>query len=138
MVPIIIELSLNDYGYYEENSDIFSCAGFKVESFGLSSIKLSEVPYFLGKLDAKQFFLSILDNLKNLGSGKTVEVKYNKIANLACKAAVKANDELSRDEMEKLLYDLRYLDDPFHCPHGRPTILKFSSYEIDKMFKRIV
>ena len=138
MVPIVIELSLNDYGYFEEDKDIFENAGFKVEGFGMSSIKLNEVPYFLGKLDARGFFLLILDNLKNLGSGKTVEVKYNKIASLACKAAVKANDVLSEEEMQKLLYDIRFLDDPFHCPHGRPTIIKFTSYEIDKMFKRIV
>ena len=138
MVPLVIELSLNDYGYYEENKDIFENSGFKVESFGMSSIKLSEVPYFLGKLDAKGFFLLILDNLKNLGSGKTVEVKYNRIATLACKAAVKANDILSDSEMKQLLYDIRFLDDPFHCPHGRPTIIKFTSYEMDKMFKRIV
>ena len=138
IVPLVIELSLNDYGYYEENKDIFEQSGFKVESFGISSIKLSEVPYFLGKLDAKGFFLLILDNLKNLGSGKTVEVKYNKIATLACKAAVKANDTLSEKEMKQLLYDMRFLDDPFHCPHGRPTIIKFSSYDLDKIFKRIV
>ncbi|WP_297437054.1 DNA mismatch repair endonuclease MutL [uncultured Clostridium sp.] len=138
MVPIVIELSLNDYGYFEEDKDIFENAGFKVEGFGMSSIKLNEVPYFLGKLDAKGFFLLILDNLKNLGSGKTVEVKYNKIASLACKAAVKANDVLSEEEMQKLLYDIRFLEDPFHCPHGRPTIIKFTSYDIDKMFKRIV
>lgn len=138
MVPIVIELSLNDYGYYEENKDIFENSGFKIESFGMSSIRLSEVPYFLGKLDAKGFFLLILDNLKNLGSGKTVEVKYNKIATLACKAAVKANDELSDSEMNELLYNIRFLDDPFHCPHGRPTIIKFTNYDIDKMFKRIV
>ncbi|MGL5069434.1 MAG: DNA mismatch repair endonuclease MutL [Sarcina sp.] len=138
MVPLVIELSLNDYGYYEENQDIFEHSGFKIESFGISSIKLSEVPYFLGKLDAKGFFLLILDNLKNLGSGKTVEVKYNRIATLACKAAVKANDVLSDGEMQQLLYDIRFLDDPFHCPHGRPTIIKFTGYDIDKMFKRIV
>lgn len=138
MVPLVIELSLNDYGYYEENQDIFEHLGFKIETFGMSSIKLSEVPYFLGKLDAKGFFLLILDNLKNLGSGKTVEVKYNRIATIACKAAVKANDTLSDVEMNQLLYDMRFLDDPFHCPHGRPTIIKFSSYDMDKMFKRIV
>ena len=138
MVPLVIELSLNDYGYYEENQDIFENSGFKIESFGMSSIKLSEVPYFLGKLDAKGFFLLILDNLKNLGSGKTVEVKYNRIATLACKAAVKANDLLSESEMQQLLYDIRFLDDPFHCPHGRPTIIKFTRYDMDKMFKRIV
>ncbi|MGL4989839.1 MAG: DNA mismatch repair endonuclease MutL [Sarcina sp.] len=138
IVPLVIELSLNDYGYYEENKDLFESSGFKIESFGMSSIKLSEVPYFLGKLEPKGFFLLMLDNIKNLGSGKTVEVKYNKIATLACKAAVKANDDLNLEEMKELLYNIRFLDDPFHCPHGRPTIIKFTNYEIEKMFKRIV
>lgn len=138
IVPIVLELSLNDYGYYEENKDLFENAGFKIESFGMSSIKITEVPYFLNKLDPKNLLLSIIDNLKALGSGKTVEVKYNKIATLACKAAVKANDILSIAEMEKLLEDMRYMDDPFHCPHGRPTIIKFSRYELDKKFKRIL
>ncbi len=138
IVPIVLELSLNDYGYYEENKDLFENAGFKIESFGMSSIKITEVPYFLNKLDPKNLLLSIIDNLKALGTGKTVEVKYNKIASLACKAAVKANDILSIAEMETLLEDMRYMDDPFHCPHGRPTIIKFSRYELDKKFKRIL
>ena len=73
-----------------------------------------------------------------LGSGKTVEVKLNKIATMACKAAVKANDCLTQIEMEKLISDLRYIDNPFNCPHGRPIIIKFTEYELDKKFRRIV
>ena len=74
----------------------------------------------------------------DLGSGKTVEVKLNKIATMACKAAVKANDYLTQLEMEKLISDLRYIDNPFNCPHGRPIIIKFTEYELDKKFRRIV
>ena len=81
---------------------------------------------------------TLIDNLKNLGSGKTVEVKLNKIATMACKAAVKANDYLTQLEMEKLISDLRYIDNPFNCPHGRPIIIKFTEYELDKKFRRIV
>ncbi|MDU4751866.1 MAG: DNA mismatch repair protein MutL, partial [Clostridium butyricum] len=79
-----------------------------------------------------------LDNLKNLGNGKTTEVKHNAIATKACKSAIKGNDELQINEMVKLIEDLRYIDDPFHCPHGRPIIIKFTSTDIDKKFKRIV
>ena len=82
--------------------------------------------------------MNILDNIKSLGTGKTTEVKYNKIATLACKAAVKANDYLTDEEMKKLINDLRYIEDPFHCPHGRPVIIKFSNYDLDKKFRRIV
>ena len=138
LIPCIIDLSLDDYECYKENIDIFTNSGFVIEEFGGNTIALKEVPYFLGKLDSKNFLLSIIDNLKNLGSGKTVEVKLNKIATMACKAAVKANDYLTQIEMEKLISDLRYIDNPFNCPHGRPIIIKFTKYELDKKFRRIV
>lgn len=138
LIPCIIDLSLDDYECYKENTEVFTNSGFVIEEFGGNTIALKEVPYFLGKLDAKNFLLSIIDNLKNLGSGKTVEVKLNKIATMACKAAVKANDYLTQIEMEKLISDLRYIDNPFNCPHGRPIIIKFTEYELDKKFRRIV
>lgn len=138
LVPEIIDLTLDDFSYYEENKEIFKNAGFTLEEFGGNSLALKEVPYFLGKLDAKGLFLSILDNIKELGSGKTPEVKYNKIATMACKAAVKGHDLLSEQEMIKLVEDLRYINDPFHCPHGRPTIIKFTNYDLEKKFRRIV
>ena len=138
LVPEIIDLTLDDFSYYEENKEIFKNAGFTLEEFGGNSLALKEVPYFLGKLDAKGLFLNILDNIKELGSGKTSEVKYNKIATMACKVAVKGHDLLSEQEMIKLVEDLRYINDPFHCPHGRPTIIKFTNYDLEKKFRRIV
>lgn len=138
LVPEIIDLTLDDFSYYEENKEIFKNAGFTLEEFGGNSLALKEVPYFLGKLEAKGLFLSILDNIKELGSGKTPEVKYNKIATMACKAAVKGHDLLSEQEMIKLVEDLRYINDPFHCPHGRPTIIKFTNYDLEKKFSVIV
>lgn len=138
LVPILIDLTTDDYCYYEENAEIFLNAGFIIENFGGNTISIKEVPYFLGKLDARNLFMNILDNIKSLGSGKTTEVKYNKIATLACKAAVKANNYLNEPEMERLINDLRYLNDPFHCPHGRPVIIKFTNYDLDKKFRRIV
>ena len=138
MVPTIIDLTIDDYSYYEENIKVFKEAGFVLEEFGGTSLALKEVPYFLGRLNAKKLFLEILDNLKNLGNGKTGEVKHNAIATKACKAAVKGNDKLEFNEMIKLVEELRYIDDPFHCPHGRPVIVKFTSTDIDKKFRRIV
>ena len=138
MIPSVIDLTMDDYSYYEENKNVFRDAGFTLEEFGGTSVALKEVPYFLGKLDARKLFLDILDNLKNLGSGKTSEVKYNAIATKACKAAIKGNDKLEKDEMIKLVEELRYIDDPFHCPHGRPVIIKFTSVDIDKKFRRII
>lgn len=138
LVPTLIDLTTDDFCYYEENLNLFTMAGFTIENFGGNTIAIKEVPYFLGKLDPRNLFINILDNIKSLGSGKTTEVKYNRIATLACKAAVKANDYLNQMEMEKLINDLRFIDDPFHCPHGRPVIIKFTNYELDKKFRRIV
>ncbi|MBB6623909.1 DNA mismatch repair endonuclease MutL [Clostridium gasigenes] len=138
LIPALIDLTIDDYCYYEENKEIFNKAGFNIEAFGGNTVSIKEVPYFLGKLDPKNLFISILDNLKNLGSGKTTEVKYNRISTMACKAAVKANDYLTEIEMQKLISDLRFIEDPFHCPHGRPAIIKFTAYELDKKFRRIV
>lgn len=137
MIPLVVTLPTEDYLYYDENKDIFEKAGFRISDFGDNSIRIEEVPYFLDRLNPTELITSMINNLKKMGSGETIEVKYNKIASMSCRAAVKANDVLSLVEMENLIEDLRYIKDPFHCPHGRPTIIKFTSYELDKKFKRI-
>ncbi|MBS6043548.1 MAG: DNA mismatch repair endonuclease MutL [Clostridium baratii] len=138
LVPTLIELSTDDLIFYIENQKKFKDAGFTVEEFGGNTISLKEVPYFLGKLDPKDLFLSIIDDLKKMGDGKTIDIKYNKIATMACKKAVKGNDTLTEREMIKLVEDLRFIEDPFHCPHGRPTIIKFTNNDLEKKFRRIV
>ena len=72
-----------------------------------------------------------------MASTDTIDIKYNKIATLACRSAVKANDKLSYDEMDSLVEQLRYIEDPFNCPHGRPTMIKITNTELEKRFKRI-
>ncbi|MBU3153753.1 DNA mismatch repair endonuclease MutL [Clostridium estertheticum] len=137
LVPTVIELSVDDYAYYSENVVVFNNTGFNIIEFGENTIIIKEVPIILGKPDIKNLFNEILDNLKNMGSGETVQIKYTRIATLACKAAVKANNLLSDLEMNKLINDLRYIDEPFTCPHGRPTIIKITLNELEKKFKRI-
>lgn len=137
ITPVVIEMSSEDYDCFTQNSQVFSNAGFMFDIFGDKTISIREVPLFLGKPDLKSLLFDMIDNLKNMGSGETSEVKYAKIAKLACRSAVKANDVLSKDEMKSLLNELRYIDDPFTCPHGRPTIIKFSLNDIEKKFKRI-
>lgn len=137
ITPIVVELSTEDYFYFIENKEIFDNTGFVIETFGDNTITVREVPYILGKLDIKNFFLEILDNLKNLGSGKTSEVKYHSIAKMACRSAIKANDALREVEIKSLLEQIRFLEDPFNCPHGRPTIIKVTLNELEKRFKRV-
>lgn len=137
LTPLIIELGFEDYSYYDENKEIFKRCGFLIENFGDNSVAIREVPMFLGKPDVKNLFYDIIENIKALGSATASELKYDKIASLACKAAVKANNKLSELEMEALINELRYIEEPFTCPHGRPTIIKFSLYDLEKRFKRI-
>lgn len=137
LVPVVLELNLEDYSWYKENEDIFNIAGFSIEEFGENTLTIREVPYVLGKLNPKETFFEIMDNIKNMGSGSTEEIKYNRIATMACKSAIKANDKLSEREMEELIEQLTYIEDPYNCPHGRPTIIKFSLYELEKKFKRV-
>lgn len=133
----ILELSNDDFQYYLENKDVFEAVGFKLEVFGENTICIKEVPLLLGKPEVKSLFLSLMDNIKNLGSGSASELKYNKIASISCRGAIKANDKLKYEEMLSLINQMNSIDDPFNCPHGRPTIIKISQNELEKRFKRI-
>ncbi|ADK15183.1 DNA mismatch repair protein MutL [Clostridium ljungdahlii DSM 13528] len=137
ITPVIMELTIKDYNCFIENRDLFKKTGFNVELFGNNTISIREVPMILGKPDMKNLFMDILDNLKNMGSGDTWEVKYLSLATLACKAAIKANASISEIEMNHLIEELRFIDDPFNCPHGRPTIIKLTLNDLEKKFKRI-
>ncbi|KYH35754.1 DNA mismatch repair protein MutL [Clostridium tepidiprofundi DSM 19306] len=137
VTPLVKEMTPEEFVIYAENSDIFTDTGFNIEIFGENTIAIREVPVILGKPDLSNLFEQIVDNLRNMGTGKTTEVKYDVIAKMACKAAIKAHDKLSLDEMARLIDDLRECDDPFTCPHGRPTIIKFTLNELEKKFKRI-
>jgi DNA mismatch repair protein MutL len=137
LMPAVVELSNEEYIIYEENIDIFGNLGFKIEGFGQNTVCIREVPFILGKPDIKNFFINLLENLRMMGNGNTVDVKFNAIAKMACKSAVKANDNLSDIEMKALVEALKYIDDPYTCPHGRPTVIKFGLNELEKRFKRI-
>lgn len=135
--PIVMELDPEDFSYYIDNKELFYKTGFNIELFGENTINIREVPFIMGKPDINNLFMDIIDNIKAMGSGETTEVKYDSIAMLACKSAVKAKDKLSKEEMEALINDLSSAKDPFNCPHGRPTIIKITSLELEKKFKRI-
>ena len=135
--PIVIELMQEDYLSYIENSELFKNIGYNIDIFGDNTLNIREVPMLLGKPELKSLFMDTLENLKSMGSGEPPIVKYNMIASLACKAAIKAGNSLSELEMKALLENLRFLDDPYTCPHGRPTIIKITLNELEKKFKRI-
>ncbi|MGO5075567.1 DNA mismatch repair endonuclease MutL [Clostridium sporogenes] len=135
--PVVIELLEDEFNTYEENKYIFKNSGFLVEAFGEYTINIKEVPLILGKPNVENLFMDILYNLKNMKSKETSTIKYNAIATLACKSAVKANDNLKDEEIKKLIEDMLILDTPYTCPHGRPTMIKFTLKDLEKKFKRI-
>ena len=138
LIPEIMDLSSDDYELYLQHQDVLREAGFIIEEFGDRSISIREVPLFLGKVQATTYLHEILDNIKNLGQGPKEEVKYLRIATAACKSSIKAYEKLSIAEMEYLINELRHIDEPFSCPHGRPTMIKLTEKDMQKMFRRIV
>jgi DNA mismatch repair protein MutL len=138
LIPEIVDLDLDDYSLVNENRETLQAAGFNIEDFGDRSISIREVPIFLGKIQASSYLHEILDNIRNLGKGNKEDVKYLKIATAACKSSIKAYDELTLEEMRHLIEELRFIDEPFTCPHGRPTMVKLTEKDMQKMFRRIV
>lgn len=136
--PIILSLTGKEEQTLKDYADIFTGLGFEIESFGGNEYALRSVPTDLYGLGEKEMFLEVLDELlENSGMGNFARVE-EKIASMACKAAVKGNHSMSFAEMEALIDELLTLDNPYNCPHGRPTIISMSKYEIEKKFKRIV
>ncbi|WP_408071123.1 DNA mismatch repair endonuclease MutL [Butyrivibrio sp. JL13D10] len=138
--PIIVSLTSQEINVFEKYHQAFEKLGFNIEPFGQNDYAIREVPVDLyGCENEKEMFTEILDELANdTNLDRTPDVINYKIAGMACKASVKGNMKMSRMEMEKLIDELLTLDNPYNCPHGRPTIISMSKYEIEKKFKRVV
>ena len=136
--PVIVSLSSKERTVISEYEDYFSGLGFMIEDFGGNEIALSSVPLDLYGQNEKDMFLSLLSELcDEVPKGKN-ELIYEKMASMACKAAVKGNMQMSKEEVKALLTEMMELDNPYHCPHGRPTMISMTKYELEKKFKRIV
>lgn len=135
--PIIVSLSAKEEAVLKTNLEVFENLGFGIEEFGGNEYALRSVPMDLYGYDKQQLFLNVLDELCEDDNKGTLTIEQ-KIASMSCKAAVKGNNRLSKDEMVALIDQLLELNNPYHCPHGRPTIISMSKYEIEKKFKRII
>jgi len=136
--PIIINLTPSELSIFYEYRDYFSKLGFEIEEFGGMDISIRAIPMDLFGSSPKELFLEIMDELTTGRIKGLPEVINSKIASMACKAAVKGNNSMTKDEVWALLEQLLKLDNPYNCPHGRPTIFTMSKYEMEKRFKRIV
>lgn len=135
--PVILSLSGREAEILEKYRDIFLESGFEIEPFGGKEFKISAVPSNLYKAANKDLFLELLDGLEEAGANEP-EVIRERLASMSCKAAVKGNQQLSEKEAAALIDELLTLENPYNCPHGRPTIVTMSRYELDRKFKRIV
>lgn len=136
LLPDIITLTHKEMDIAKDNFELFRKAGFELEEFGENTIKLNGVPNVCIDLDTKELFLESLDEINTVARTAKQEIEEKFIATVACKAAVKAKMALTFEEVDSLMQKLLVLDNPFTCPHGRPTAIKLSQYEIEKKFSR--
>ena len=136
LLPDIITLSHKDMQIAKDNMEIFEKAGFVLEEFGENTIKLSGVPTICLDLDTKELFLETLDEINTVARTAKQEIEEKFIATVACKAAVKANMALTKEEVDSLMQKLLLLPNPFTCPHGRPTAIRMTKADIEKKFSR--
>ena len=136
LIPITIELSSSDYVTLKEKMDILTNMGFKVEEFGINTIVIKSHPFWLKEGYEEDQIRKIVDLVITMKEFDIVKFREHVAITLACKMAIKANDHISHIQMEELLNNLTNCDNPYNCPHGRPTIIKFSIYDLEKMFKR--
>lgn len=137
MPPIILELNLRQEEIIKKYSSVFDKVGFELEQFGTMSYKVTGVPAGFPIINYKQMLIDMIDNLCD-DRKSDLEIITEKIASMSCKAAVKGNNKLSFDEAKQLIGELMKAENPYNCPHGRPTLIVMSKYEIEKKFKRIV
>lgn len=134
--PIVIELSSVDMLDVEKNLNLFMKFGFEIEIFGDNHIMVRGVPNIFGTAQSEKFIFQIIDNIGDLES--SYDLKMDKIASMSCRAAIKANDKIHFDEIHSLLSKMEKCENPYTCPHGRPSMVEISKKEIEKMFKRIM
>ena len=136
--PILLTLSSEEVLMLEKYQRYFEHLGYEISSLGGRDYSVSAIPADLPEIGKKELLLEILDDLTEETGMTTADSIYDKLASMSCKAAVKGNNRLSVQEADALITELLQLDNPYACPHGRPTIISMSKQELEKKFKRIV
>ena len=135
---IVFSLSIREEEILQRYSESLEKIGFTIEHFGGRDYRITAVPVCLYRIDARDYFLSVLDSLSESGTSVRPEQVYETLASMSCKAAIKGNQRISEMEAEHLFKELLTLENPFHCPHGRPVIISMSQTEMERKFKRIL
>lgn len=136
--PVVLQLTAREELTITKYMDVFTSLGFEIEHFGGSSYTVRAVPMSFYRMEIDSLFIELLDHLSTVSDAGNIELIKDKIANVACKSSIKAGHIMSMIESEHLIRELLKLDAPFNCPHGRPTMIAMSKYELEKKFKRVV
>lgn len=137
LIPLTFEFPNNEFIILKQNFDVLENIGFEIEEFGLSSVVIKRHPTWLPTGYEKEAISRMLESIIAFEKDFTIEKFNEKVATmLSCKMSIKANENITLKEMERLIYDLSCCDNPFHCPHGRPTMIHFKKQELEKLFKR--
>lgn len=136
--PTILSLTMPEEEILKKYLNEFEKLGYKVEHFGGREYAVCAVPANIFGVDVRQLFMEMLGDLEKVSGKLTPDIILHRVATMSCKAAIKGNQKITKEEMEQLFDDLMKLENPYNCPHGRPTIISMSKYEIEKKFKRIV
>lgn len=138
MPPAVVTLSAAEIEFLHENMDMFEALGYQIENFGGREFKLNAVPDNLFGLDGRELFIDFIADASSSAKKVTIDAFIHKLSTMACKSAIKGNTEISFKEADALIDQLLKLENPYTCPHGRPTVISMTEAEIEKKFKRIV
>lgn len=136
--PVILTLSMQEEQAVKDGADIFTKLGYQIEPFGGREYAVTGVPAHLPTVGEEELLKEVIDTMVDEHARSTPEILLDKVASMSCKAAVKGNNRLPKEQMYELLKELMTLENPYHCPHGRPTMIKMTKQELEKKFKRIV
>lgn len=137
LIPLLVELSMKDMQKVMEKISLFKEVGLEVEPFGHTSLRVSAIPIWMQQVNVKQYAEMMVEQLINKGKVDPMELRSYAVASLACKASIRANHPLTIESMQDLINELYRCENPHNCPHGRPTIIKYTIYELEKAFKRV-
>lgn len=136
--PIVLSLSMLEQQMVDDNIEVFDELGYKIESFGGREYIVTGIPAQLPDIATTDLLMEIIDDLANGKTNLSKDILLERVATMSCKAAVKGNNELPLEQAHELLKELMSLENPYNCPHGRPTMIRMSKYELEKKFKRVV
>lgn len=138
LIPLVLEFPLNEFQILIEHLDLLKELKIQAEPFGKNALKITQIPYYFKRVDMKIYVEEVLNHILTNKKDSLQELTDYAIATAACKASLKANMHLSLMDMEAIIHELFTCEDPYTCPHGRPTMIRYTIYELEKFFKRVV